>query len=446
MRATPILIVLAVATAVAQTQIPSPISIAIVGVTVIDPQAGAATAGMTVVVQDGRIASVGADAAIPRDATVIDGRAQFLMPGLWDMHVHLGFARESAFPAFVANGVTAVRDLGGDLAEIDRWRQEVAAGSRIGPLIVRAGPMLIGQNPVRFQLQIETPEMGRDTVRRLHTAGVDQIKVKSMPRDAYFAIMTEARALGLPVTGHIPQTVTPAEASDAGQSVEHVPTLFDGTFSSAHQARDFSAEIALWRTTDEARALFQRFVRNGTFVDPTLVPYERLENRVGAGLPDPDWRYTAASARAEAEKQMGRVRYDAGPQPRLRGLDLRELQAVTRMMHDAGVKLLAGTDVSFFNAPGFSLHDELELLVDAGLPPSAALRAATSTPAAVFPKLETGSVAPGRRADLVLLDANPLIDIRNTRRIRAVVLAGRLLDRTALDRLLAEALELAEKN
>jgi len=445
MRATLILVVLALAAAAAPSQIPSPI--AIVGVTVIDPEVGAALAGMTVVVRDGRIASAGADAAIPRDATVIDGRGQFLMPGLWDMHVHIGFARESAFPAFVANGVTAVRDLGGDLAEIDRWRKEVTSGSRVGPLMMRAGPMLIGQNPVRFQLLIETPEMGRDTVRRLHTAGVDQIKVKSMSRDAYFAIMAEARALGLPVTGHIPETVTPAEASDAGQSVEHAATLFDGTFRTpARRGRDFNAEMALWRGTDEARALFQRFVRNGTFVDPTLVPYERLENRVGAGLPDPDWRYEAVSARAEAEKQMGRVRYDAGPQPRLHGPDLRELQALTRMMHEAGVKLLAGTDVSFFNAPGFSLHDELELLVDAGLPPAAALRAATSNPAAVFPKVETGSIAPGRRADLVLLDANPLTDIRNARRIRAVVLAGKLLDRAALDRLLAEALELAERN
>ena len=170
-----------------------------------------------------------------------------------------------------------------------------------------------------------------------------------------------------------------------------------------------------------------------------------MENRLAIGLPDPDWPYTAASARAEAQTWF-RVRYDAAPQPRMRGEDLRELQAVTRMMQDAGVKLLAGTDVSVINAPGFSLHDELDLLVDAGLSPAAALRAATSNPAAVFPKLETGSIVPGKRADLVLLDANPLIDIRNARRIRAVLLGGKLLDRPALDRLLAEAIELAKRN
>ena len=443
MRAALIILVLAVAATAAQPPTAHPI--AITGVTVIDPNAGASVPGMTVVIREGRIADAGAGVAVPRDATVIEGRGQFLMPGLWDMHVHLGFARDSAFPAFVANGVTAVRDLGGDVAEIDGWRTEIVTGTRVGPLIVRAGPMLIGQNPLRFQTLIETPDQARDTVRRLRAAGVEQIKVKSMSRDAYFAIVAEARALGLPVTGHIPQTVSPEEASDAGQSVEHVNTLFDGTFEAARPGKQFSAEIALWRAADEARALFQRFVRNGTYVDPTLVPYERLVNRLVAGLPDPDWQYTAASARAEAEKMMGRVRYDAGPQARIDTPDLRELQAVTRMMHDAGVRLLAGTDVSFINAPGFSLHDELELLVAAGLPPAAALRAATSNPGAVFPKLETGSIAAGRRADLVLLDANPLTDIRHARRIRAVVLAGKFLDRSALDRLLKEALELAER-
>lgn len=160
------LFVLAGVAAAAQSVTSRPI--AITGVTVIDPQAGAAVPGMTVVIRGGRIASAGASAAVPRGAVVIDGRGKFLMPGLWDMHVHLGFARESAFPALVANGVTAVRDLGGDLSEIDRWRKEIAAGSRVGPLIVRAGPMLVGQDPLRFQVLIQTPEEGRDTVRRLH--------------------------------------------------------------------------------------------------------------------------------------------------------------------------------------------------------------------------------------------------------------------------------------
>jgi len=443
MRAAAILLVLLVAAA-ARSQDSSP-AIAITGVTVIDVNAGTAVPRVTVVARAGRIASVSPDAKVPPDATIVDGRGRFLMPGLWDMHVHTSFTRASAFPAFVANGVTAVRDLGGDLEEIDRWRGEIMSGHRIGPLIARAGPMLVGQDPLRFQNLIETPEKGRDEVRRVRAAGVEQVKVKEMPRDIYFAIMAEARELGLPVTGHVWRAVTPEEASDAGQSVEHIETLLDGKLQAARRD-DLAAEFALWRTSADARALFQRFVRNQTFVDPTLVAGERLINRGPTGLPDPDWRYTAVSARSEAEKLLGRVRYDADGQPRISSAALREEQAVTRAMYEAGVTLLAGTDVSVINAPGFSLHDELELLAAAGLPPAAVMRAATSNPANVFPQFDTGSIAPGRRADLVLLDANPLTDIRNTRRIRAVVLAGKLLDRSALDRLLEEALALAARN
>src|SRR5258708_28051401 len=248
--------------------------LAISGVTVIDPNGGTAVAGVTVVVREGRITSIGTDIVIPRDSTKIDGRGKFVVPGLWVMHVPGGFARASAFPAFVANGVTAVRDLGGELAEIDRWRTEIATGTRVGPLIVRVGPMLVGQDPLRFQLLVDTSKAGRDIVRRLHAEGVDQIKVKSMPRDVYFAVMAEAQALGLSVTGHIPTVMTPEEVSDAGQSVEHVITLFDGTFQAARPGKEFSAGAALWRAADEARALFERFVRNGTYVDPTLVHYE----------------------------------------------------------------------------------------------------------------------------------------------------------------------------
>ena len=160
MRAALIIPVFAITATAAQP--PSPRPIAITGVTVIDPNAGASVPSMTVVIREGRIASAGAGVAVPRDATVIDARGQFLMPGLWDMHVHLGFARESAFPAFVANGVTAVRDLGGELAEIDRWRTEIATGTRVGPLIVRVGPMFC--DSVRCGRHVGSARPGSDSL------------------------------------------------------------------------------------------------------------------------------------------------------------------------------------------------------------------------------------------------------------------------------------------
>ena len=296
---------------------------------------------------------------------------KFLMPGLWDMHVHLGFARESAFPAFVANGVTAVRDLGGDLAELDRWRTEVAAGSRVGPLIVRVGPMLIGQDPLRFQFLIETPEQGRDMVRRLRAAGVEQIKVKSMSRDAYFAIIAEARALGLPVTGHIPTdgvagrsvrrgTIGRTRQYTVRRHISDRPPWYKSSVPRdsplarlrTRHARCSSGSCATGRTS--IRRSFPTNASSNRVVDRPARSRLAVHGGLGTGRGGED---LPAFVTMRDRNHGSTVR------------TLREMQAVTRMMHDAGVKMLAGTDVSFINAPGFSLHDELELLVAAGLPP-----------------------------------------------------------------------------
>jgi imidazolonepropionase-like amidohydrolase len=417
--------------------------LAITHVAVIDTATGAAIPDMTVVVDNGRIASVGKGEG-PRGAEVVDGRGKFLMPGLWDMHVHLSLARVSALPGLVANGVTSVRDMGSDLAELDRWRGQVADNVVTGPSIVRAGPILNGQESNRYHLVVGDASEARMAVRTLRKVGVDFIKLhRRTSRDAYFAIAAEAKQLRLPFSGHVPITVSPLEAADAGQaSIEHTETLFEGTFATAHEGRDFVAEIANWRTTD-APALFAAFVRNGTRVDPTLVAQDQLVRTVEATSPDARARYIAASARLEAEKTLGAdMRKIVRERPPL----LKELQAVTGLMHRAGVVLVAGTDTSIFHPPGFSLHDELALLVASGLSAADALRAATVNAAAMFPSENAGIVAPGKRADLVLLDANPLEDIRHTQRISAVILRGRLLNKQSLDRLLAEAARLAAIN
>ena len=420
--------------------------LAIVRVNVVDPAAATVATDRTVVIQDGRIVSVGTGAA-PRNAEIVDGRNRFLIPGLWDMHVHLSYARASALPALVANGVTGVRDIGSHLSEIDRWRGQIEAGSLVGPVIVRAGPMLNAMEFNTYQLAVSDAAEARVAVRTLHKAGVDFIKLhRRTSREAYFGIVEEARTLKIPFTGHVPMTVTPAEASTAGQAtIEHTETLFEGTFAAEHAGKDQAAAIAAWRVAD-APALFATFIRNGTMVDPTLIAQQYLMRVIDAAQPDPHVAYIAASARQERDKTLGGLR--AAPEKALleRTAMLRELKAVTASMSRAGVGLLAGTDTSFLHPPGFTLLDEMEALVEAGVSNADALRAATANPARLFPALDTGHIAPGKRADLVLLDANPLEAIGNIRRINTVVVRGRLFDRAGLDRLLREAAAAAGRN
>jgi imidazolonepropionase-like amidohydrolase len=413
---------------------------------VIDTTSGTARRGTTVVIVGDRIVDVGVGVA-PEGARIVDGGGRYLMPGLWDMHVHLSYARESALPALVANGVTGVRDMGSDLAEVDRWRAEIASGLRTGPTIVRAGPMLNGREFNVYQLAVADAAEAGTAVRALQKVGVDLIKLhRRTSREAYFAIAEAARGAGLPFAGHIPMTVSPAEASDAGQtSIEHTETLFEGTFASEHAREDLAHAIAEWRAS-EADALFAGFVRNDTMVTPTLIAQGYLLGLLAAEEPDPRARYIARSARERADEALAEIRPQADAFLRERGPAFRELRAVVGMMSAAGVKLLTGSDLSYFHPPGFSLHDELALLVQSGVPVADVLRAATASPAEWLDSQDFGTVGPGQRADLVLLDADPLDDIENVRRIHAVVLRGRYLDRQDLDRLLQEAAQLSDSS
>ena len=425
----------------------APSSLAITHVAVVHVENGMLLADRTVTMAGDRVQSVvPGTAAIPQGARVIDGQGKYLIPGLWDMHTHLSYARSSAFLALIANGVTYVRDVGSRLSEIDEWRGEIAVGHLVGPLIVRAGPMLNGREFNRYQLAVTNAADARATVRALEKAGVDLIKVhRQTPREAYFAVAEEARRLSLPLAGHIPVTVTPAEASNAGQTtIEHAETLFEGTFTAALNGESLSEAISRWRNSTAAQELFTTFVKNGTVVDPTLVTGRRaiawLENQI-----DPRDKYIAASGLRDPA--VTALRQDAPKLLAERRPVIAELEAVVGQMHRAGVRLVTGTDLAFaILHPGFSVHDELQALVDVGLTPAQALRAATLNPAQLFPKLDAGDVAAGKRANLVLLDGNPLEAIRNVGRIRAVVLAGRLYDRAALGRLLAEAVAQAAVN
>jgi imidazolonepropionase-like amidohydrolase len=424
-------------------------------VTVVDVSArdaaGALRRDQTVVVEGQRVTAVGAAGAVkvPPGARVVDAAGKYLIPGLWDMHVHLSLATELALPTLVANGVTGVRDMGGELEQLDGWRRRVSEGGLPGPRIVRAGPVVDGpKQDAPFRLTATTPAEARRAVAEIARRGADFVKVHNgLPRDAYFALADEARRRKLPLAGHVPKEVSPAEASGAGQlSIEHTESLFDHVLFNASreglsQAEGLKRVLAAYRD-EEAAALFRAFRRAGTWYDPVLVTYRSFAFRADfAASPDPRNRYAAAAMKSVWDKHQPVPKNLPAETAAARKAVFERLLELVGLMRREGVQILAGTDAGGIRdvVPGFSLHDELQLLVRAGLTPLEALRAATLNPAK-FLRAEDrlGAVEKGKLADFVLLDANPLGEIGNTRRVNAVVLNGRLLERGELDAMLAE--------
>ena len=436
-------------------------------VTVIDTETGKESRDQTLLISGERISEVKDSAKVKpaSGARVVDGTGKYLIPGLWDMHVHALFPErlDSMFPMFIANGVLGIRDMGTSMpsADIERLRQEIASGSRFGPRFVAAGPILDGRpKPLRPNfLPITTPEKGRATVDSLKGDGADFIKVYSwLSRDTFLAIAGEANKLKIPFVGHVPFSVPALEASDAGmKSMEH---LFGVYLSCSSREDELRAEMLKsgpnlggWDrirleghdaadSYDPAKVskVFAHFRKNGTWQVPTLAAVwanaEEFDARVTS---DPRLKYIPPSVQqrwseeAKSSKNLPSGIAKFYPQ-RLR---------ILGDLHRAGVPVLAGTDEAWYQAytyAGFSLHDELALLVRAGFTPAEALQSATIDPARFRgTERDLGNVQKGKIADLVLLDADPLQDIHNTTRISGVFLSGRYLDRGDLDKLLKEA-------
>jgi imidazolonepropionase-like amidohydrolase len=439
--------------------------LAVTHVTVIDATGAPARPDCTVVVDAGRIASVGKSDAVPvpEGARVVDGRGKFLIPGLWDMHVHT--ADRSYLTLFVANGVTGVRDMHAFFPElIFSLRKGVRDGKMLGPRIVAAGSLVDGPRPFwPGSLTAGNAEEGRKAVRDLKARGADFIKVYSkLPRDAYLAIADEAKKQGLPFAGHVPEAVSAALASDQGQkSIEHLTGVLLACSDKEDEIRreavaamsraDNAEAVAIMRRTQakaldsfsekKAQALYARFARNGTWQVPTLTVLRALASLDDPKfISDPRVKYVSGYIRSFWDPKKG----IAAQPPEVRAalkLAYRRAGGMVRAMHQAGVPFLAGTDTTNpFVFPGFSLHEELALLVEqAGFTPMEALLAATRDPARFLGlEKELGTVERGKLADLVLLEADPLADVHNTTKIAAVVVNGRLLDRAALDKLLAD--------
>lgn len=456
--------------------------LAISDVTVIDATGAAAKPNVTVIITGDRITAIAetGKAEIPKNAQVIDGKGKFLIPGLWDMHVHtlIDSLPETHFPLFIANGVTGVRDMAADVGLLKQLRKDINEGRLLGPRLI-GGQMVDGPIPFWPDLAISISDeaSARRTAASVKDRGVDFIKVYSLvPRDAYFALADEAKKRGIPFAGHVPLSVTALEASNAGQkSIEHLEGIFVACSSvepdlrkNIEQAIKVAKDRKQLQTSlvrvlnqseiraqetyspEKAAALFARFAVNGTWQSPTLVVQRAAAfMRDSDFTNDPRLKYVRRGLRESWKNQddfrLKNVTAENAAHYKI--LFQKRLELILAM-HRAGVKMLAATDaVAWYVFPGFSLHDELELFVKAGLTPMEALQTATLNPATYLGLSDTlGTVEQGKKADLLLLEASPLENISNTKRINAVVVNGRLIPRVSLDKMLKDAEAAANSN
>jgi hypothetical protein len=322
-------------------------------VTVIDATGAPPRREMTVLVSGARISAIAnaADASVPERARIVDGAGKYLIPGLWDMHVHIAWDdlmlrhRESLARLFVANGIVGVRDVGSDLEALQRWRREVEARAAVGPHIVAGGPILVDHESPWSETQIGTEAEGREAVRNLKQRGADHVKVILQNREVYFAIASEADAQSIPFIGHVPESVTTAEASDSGQkSIEHAGAV-------VRVARESEGEAA---------SLYERLVANSTWVCPTVVLTETIRRIAGGAArlaePDPaadprlrylpsEWVERLWAGNLEVMLENDYMGDNNTPEGVTRNDDdFKEVLGVVGAMNAAGVKLLAGTD------------------------------------------------------------------------------------------------------
>jgi len=448
--------------------------IAFTHVNVIDVVNGTVQEDMTLILDGERIAALGtfSTLAVPPNAEVIDASGKYVMPGLWDMHIHpddpemwpanpSNADKELFLAPMIAYGVTGARDMGGDLKLLLSWKSRIAKGELIGPRLVVGGPLVDGPEPMwPGSVAVSTPEQARRAVDSLQQAGVDFVKVYSLiPREAFFALAERAKERNITFAGHIPRGVSPLEASEAGMAdLEHMVTFpFRPFKDDAKEAAyletlgpnptriDYFKAMMRAYDSDKARAMFRQIKANGTWVVPSL-------------------EVTRANAYFEAERGTEKIRFHSqhipphvrthwlpANNPHLGNRDPGFIEAsqerygiyVKMMgdMHAEGIQFLPGTDIggNVHLFPGYSLHRELENFVEAGLTPAEALRTATYNPALFLGRdADLGTVQAGKIADLLFTDENPLDAITNTQTVWATVANGVHYDRVTLDAMLAE--------
>jgi len=448
---------------------PAPYDLVISHVAVLDVEAGRLLPNQTVAVTRGKIVRLGpaGAASLPARRT-LDGRGRYLLPGLWDMHVHfrggdsLAAANKKHLALYLAHGITTVRDAGGDLTpQLFGWRREVAAGTLAGPRIFTSGPKIDGPGATwPGSLEVETPAQVSRALDSLQKLRVDYVKIydSKISGPAYLETIAQAEARHLKTTGHMPYSVKLSDAVARGlDGTEHLyyllkacsgkedslTALVQASQSTARPLGLFAMLPAVYATYSPAaaRRIMAQLAAHRTSATPTLAI-----GRVLAELPDTDHTrdtllaYIDPAIRRTYARRLASARQQSAAARAFTAQLEAKFQALVPLLQAAGVPLLAGSDSGAFNSyvyPGSSLHDELAELVHAGLTPAQALRAASLNGARwLGVAVRTGSIAVGKDADLLLLTANPLADIRHTRRIAAVVTQGRVYSAADLAALL----------
>jgi hypothetical protein len=447
-------------------------SLAFTHVTVIDATGRPMLPDHTVVVVGDRIQTIGKSSEIklPKNVTIVDASGKCMIPGLWDMHVHFRGGQalipdnEAWLSIFLANGITGIREMGGDIAEtVFRWRSEIANGTRLGPRIISSGPKLDGAKPVwPGSIPVTDLASARAAVDKVKSMGADFVKIYSVdfPPDVFSAIIGEARKQGLCVGGHLPfMTLTVRDTIRGGvKFIEHAQHhVLEGCSRSEKQLNDefvarrgsrppmtnteLMSRLAQTFDDDWARELVSELAKNDVWVTPTLAVLRQLESMGRVDYQQhPQRKYIFPGIWRSWDPKEGLRRPFTDDQLKQMELPRAKTAEAIKLMHSGGAGLLAGSDSGASNNyafPAWTLHRELELLVESGLSPMEALQTATRNPARFLGELDrNGTVEEGKTANLALLTANPLNDIRNTQKIDAVVLKGRLLTRANLDELL----------
>ncbi len=376
---------------------------ALSGAIVIDGTGKPALDDAVVAVNNGRITAVGprASTTIPNGTRVIDVKGKTITPGLWEMHAHA--AQIEWAPAYLGAGVTTMRDMGGETVFLTAFRDAIASGKGIGPRLLLAGLVDGDQAEAFGAVTAKTPEQGRTVVDRYHAAGFEQMKLYTLlSPDIAAAIVARAHELKMTVTGHVPTSLGITRAVEAGMDhVAHMPLNGDPA-------------------SPEAKRVIALLAQRRTVIDPTLpwnellghAPATTIESfEPGFALAPQPLTFSYRSVTNNVDEATAASR-------------MNNQLALVKAMHEAGVPIVAGTDAGI---PGHSLLRSLELYVRAGLTPMEALRSATAVAAkSMGMDGEAGTIEPGKRADLLILDANPLTDIANIRKSRFVVAAGRM--------------------